>query len=118
MLSEGHEIKFITLMAIFHKGTKSEGRGRRQFAPSEEASYQLALTKLAKAGFKPGQIVVSGPKFVHIDKGNAGRGFTLPVFTVQGTAIISNQQKAEVGIVYGVGPKRVFGCGFMHLAGQ
>ncbi|MBL1626967.1 type I-E CRISPR-associated protein Cas6/Cse3/CasE, partial [Klebsiella pneumoniae] len=24
----------------------------------------------------------------------------------------------EVGIVYGVGPKRVFGCGFMHLAGQ
>ncbi|MBL1541281.1 type I-E CRISPR-associated protein Cas6/Cse3/CasE, partial [Klebsiella pneumoniae] len=21
-------------------------------------------------------------------------------------------------IVYGVGPKRVFGCGFMHLAGQ
>ncbi|MCS5989256.1 type I-E CRISPR-associated protein Cas6/Cse3/CasE, partial [Klebsiella pneumoniae] len=105
-------------MAIFHKGTKSEGRGRRQFAPSEEASYQLALTKLAKAGFKPGQIVVSGPKFVHIDKGNAGRGFTLPVFTVQGTAIISNQQEAEVGIVYGVGPKRVFGCGFMHLAGQ
>ncbi len=118
ILSEGHEIKFITLMAIFHKGTKSEGRGRRQFAPSEEASYQLALTKLAKAGFKPGQIVVSGPKFVHIDKGNAGRGFTLPVFTVQGTAIISNQQEAEVGIVYGVGPKRVFGCGFMHLAGQ
>ncbi|HBT6056902.1 TPA: type I-E CRISPR-associated protein Cas6/Cse3/CasE, partial [Klebsiella pneumoniae] len=54
----------------------------------------------------------------HIDKGNAGRGFTLPVFTVQGTAIISNQQDAEVGIVYGVGPKRVFGCGFMHLAGQ
>ncbi len=42
----------------------------------------------------------------------------LPVFTVQGTAIISNQQEAEVGIVYGVGPKRVFGCGFMHLAGQ
>lgn len=118
ILSEGHEIKFITSMAIFHKGTKSEGRGRRQFAPSEEASYQLALTKLAKAGFKPGQIVVSGPKFVHIVKGNAGRGFTLPVFTVQGTAIISNQQEAEVGIVYGVGPKRVFGCGFMHLAGQ
>ncbi len=84
----------------------------------KRASYQLALTKLAKAGFKPGQIVVSGPKFVHIVKGNAGRGFTLPVFTVQGTAIISNQQEAEVGIVYGVGPKRVFGCGFMHLAGQ
>ncbi|EKR5521794.1 MULTISPECIES: type I-E CRISPR-associated protein Cas6/Cse3/CasE [Klebsiella] len=118
ILSEGHEIKFITSMAIFHKGTKSEGRGRRQFAPSDEASYQLALTKLAKAGFKPGQIAVSGPKIVHIDKGNAGRGFTLPVFTVQGTAIISNQQEAEVGIVYGVGPKRVFGCGFMHLAGQ
>ncbi|HIF0816355.1 TPA: type I-E CRISPR-associated protein Cas6/Cse3/CasE [Klebsiella pneumoniae] len=107
-----------TMLPVHNKEKSREGRGRRQFAPSEEASYQLALTKLAKAGFKPGQIVVSGPKFVHIDKGNAGRGFTLPVFTVQGTAIISNQQEAEVGIVYGVGPKRVFGCGFMHLAGQ
>ncbi|MCD8667613.1 hypothetical protein LUD45_09435 [Klebsiella pneumoniae] len=23
-----------------------------------------------------------------------------------------------MAIVYGVGPKRVFGCGFMHLAGE
>ncbi len=23
-----------------------------------------------------------------------------------------------MAIVYGVGPKRVFGCGFMHLAGS
>lgn len=118
ILSEGHEIKFITSMAIFHKGTKSEGHGRRQFAPSDEASYQMALTKLAKAGLDSRQIVVSGPEFVHIDKGNTRRGFMLPVFTVQGAATISNQQEAEMAIVYGVGPKRVFGCGFMHLAGQ
>ncbi|HBU7638753.1 TPA: type I-E CRISPR-associated protein Cas6/Cse3/CasE, partial [Klebsiella pneumoniae] len=100
------------------KGTKSEGHGRRQFAPSDEASYQMALTKLAKAGLDSRQIVVSGPEFVHIDKGNARRGFMLPVFTVQGAATISNQQEAEMAIVYGVGPKRVFGCGFMHLAGE
>lgn len=118
ILSEGHEIKFITSMAIFHKGTKLEGHGRRQFAPSDEASYQMALTKLAKAGLDSRQIVVSGPEFVHIDKGNARRGFMLPVFTVQGAATISNQQEAEMAIVYGVGPKRVFGCGFMHLAGE
>ena len=60
ILSEGHEIKFITSMAIFHKGTKLEGHGRRQFAPSDEASYQMALTKLAKAGLDSRQIVVSG----------------------------------------------------------
>nr|URH11016.1 DinG family ATP-dependent helicase YoaA [Klebsiella pneumoniae] len=67
----------------------------------------MALTKLAKAGLDSRQIVVSGPEFVHIDKGNARRGFMLPVFTVQGAATISNQREAEMAIVYGVGPKRV-----------
>ncbi|MDZ0180508.1 type I-E CRISPR-associated protein Cas6/Cse3/CasE [Klebsiella quasipneumoniae] len=117
-LSDGHEIRFITSMAIFHKGTKSEGHGRRQYTPSDEAGYELAVSKLTKAGLTPCQIVVSGPEIVHIAKGNAGRGFSLPVFTVQGTAMISHPQKAEMGIVYGIGPKRVFGCGYMHLAGQ
>ncbi|MEW7002413.1 type I-E CRISPR-associated protein Cas6/Cse3/CasE (plasmid) [Serratia ureilytica] len=95
ILSEGHEIKFITSMAIFHKGTKLEGHGRRQFAPSDEASYQMALTKLAKAGLDSRQIVVSGPEFVHIDKGNARRGFMLPVFTVQGPPLSAINRKLK-----------------------
>ena len=95
ILSEGHEIKFITSMAIFHKGTKSEGHGRRQFAPSDEASYQMALTKLAKAGLDSRQIVVSGPEFVHIDKGNARRGFMLPVFTFRGPPLSAINRKLK-----------------------
>jgi hypothetical protein len=77
-------------MAIFHKGTKSEGRGRRQFAPSEEASYQMALTKLAKAGFEPGQIVVSGPEIRPYRQGKCWTRFYATC--IHGTGYRHNQQ--------------------------
>lgn len=116
-LTEGDEISFITSMAIFHKGTQSDGVSRRMYTPADDKLHPLAVEKLIRAGLEPRQLKVSTPELVHIAKGNEKRGFCLPVVTIQGTAVISNQQDAENAIVYGVGPKRVFGCGYIHLAG-
>ncbi|MEQ0318082.1 type I-E CRISPR-associated protein Cas6/Cse3/CasE [Klebsiella sp. GB_Kp051] len=117
-LSEGDGISFITSMAIFHKGSQKEGTGRRQYAPSDDKKHDLAVKKILNAGFEPDHIVVGGAEIVHVGKGNSGRGFTLPLFTIRGTVVVSNKQEAEKAIVFGIGPKRVFGCGFMHLTGE
>lgn len=117
-ISEGDVINVITSMVMFHKGTKPEGTARRQYAPSDDDRHHMAEKRFINAGFEPDNLVVGEAEKIHVGKGNSGRGFTLPVFTIQGSAIIRNQEEAEKAIVYGIGPKRTFGFGFMHLTGS